>query len=189
MPTTREIAWLAGLLEGEGCFQMFKSSSPKKGTPIIALNMTDQDIVQRAAALLDGCTPKATPRFAKDGHALKTMYNTRRCGGRALGWMLTLYPFLGVRRRSKIREIVAQWQSIRPTKRPYTIGDKRFCSHGHELTPANTNTQNRCRVCRNCRRRLDREAKERMKAKRRARGLLDSHGRPRLSPPPSLPFS
>jgi hypothetical protein len=43
-----DIAWLAGLLEGEGSFMRGK----RKDAPGISLAMTDRDVVERAAKLL-----------------------------------------------------------------------------------------------------------------------------------------
>ena len=40
-----ELHWLAGLLEGEGSFMTGPPSSP--GLPVIAVNMTDQDVMAR----------------------------------------------------------------------------------------------------------------------------------------------
>lgn len=42
-----DVAWLAGLLEGEGCFVV-----RPKNTPYIALKMNDKDVVEKAAALM-----------------------------------------------------------------------------------------------------------------------------------------
>ena len=44
LPLT-ELHWLAGLLEGEGSFMTGPPSSP--GLPVIAVNMTDQDVMAR----------------------------------------------------------------------------------------------------------------------------------------------
>jgi hypothetical protein len=47
-----EIAWLAGLLEGEGCFHL-KTRGPvkKDGTryigPVVDVNMTDEDVIRK----------------------------------------------------------------------------------------------------------------------------------------------
>ncbi len=43
-----DIAWLAGLVEGEGSFHMSTRSIA------IILTMTDRDVVERAATLLNG---------------------------------------------------------------------------------------------------------------------------------------
>lgn len=50
MMTIAEIAWLGGLLEGEGCF----ISGSTSACPRIILQMSDKDVVDRVAAYL-GC--------------------------------------------------------------------------------------------------------------------------------------
>jgi len=97
MITTPNIAWLAGLIEGEGSFLWAKS-------PCISVQMTDRDIIARAAALLGAkvCGPY------ENGH--KPTWAFRVHGSRAVGWMLTLFTFMGERRRAKIAEVIARWR-------------------------------------------------------------------------------
>src|SRR5213594_2803751 len=88
-----QIAWLAGVLEAEGSFLM-------SGRAIaIVANMTDRDIVERIAHLLGGTlhdVPHNNPRRLPVWRAQVT-------GRAAAGWMMTLYPLLGHRRRSQVR--------------------------------------------------------------------------------------
>ena len=106
----RNIAWLAGLLEGEAYFCL------QSGSPGIRLAMTDLDVVLRATELLGAhsVNPQRQADTAKD--SWKPMYRTSVHGAVAAGWMMTIYPFLGARRREKIREILADWRSRK--KRP-----------------------------------------------------------------------
>jgi hypothetical protein len=46
-----DLHWLAGLLEGEGSFLKGPPSAPRH--PILALQMTDEDVVARVAAMSD----------------------------------------------------------------------------------------------------------------------------------------
>ncbi len=93
--------WLAGLLEGEGCF------TAGAGWPKIALQMTDYDVVARAAKLFGcGVSTKApekalTPR--------KTVYATIISGAAAIDWMRALQPYMGERRQARINEHIAAW--------------------------------------------------------------------------------
>src|ERR1051326_8477070 len=50
------LAWLAGLLEGEGYFHVVTSTTngKKYRYPKIAVGMTDRDVIERAAVLLGG---------------------------------------------------------------------------------------------------------------------------------------
>ena len=51
MLTLKEIAWLAGLLEGEGSFGAYVKGSQ---SPCIQFSMCDKDVLERAANMLGG---------------------------------------------------------------------------------------------------------------------------------------
>jgi len=93
---SEDIAWLAGLVEGEGCISW-------NNTPQIQLHMTDKDVVQRAAWLF-GSTLRGPH---ETGH--KPTYYTSVAGSRAVGWLVILSDFLGERRQSKADEVLRQW--------------------------------------------------------------------------------
>jgi hypothetical protein len=100
--TAGDIRWLAGLLEGEGSFM------PYKGNPRIALSMTDLDVVVRAAVFLHGAV---NPIRDKRSPRRKILWQTCNYGANAVGWMMTLYPVMGQRRRARIREVIAAWKA------------------------------------------------------------------------------
>ncbi len=103
MISTKDIAWLAGLLEGEGCFRIRDGRT----TPLILLGMTDSDVVDRAAALLGSHDLHVYE--SPVGH--KTQFRLRVGGRKAAAWMMTIYPLMGERRQAKIRETLATWRS------------------------------------------------------------------------------
>lgn len=100
---TADLHWLAGLLEGEGCFYI----SPK-GQARICLNMTDVDVVARAAGLLKADL-KPHGRQIRPHH--KKLWCCMVYSKRAIGWMMTLLPMMGSRRSAKIREIILTWKA------------------------------------------------------------------------------
>ena len=106
--TTKRLYWLAGILEGEGSFALVKSTNGRGSnrTPQVALQMTDQDVVQQAAVLFQTKT-QAYKRLQKHW---KTMYATRVYGSVAAGWMMTLYPYMGCRRKAQINHCLAYWK-------------------------------------------------------------------------------
>lgn len=111
MADTRDVLWLAGLLEGEGCFILQRHSNgmtPTRYMQIaIQLIMTDEDVVSRAASILG--SPYNTPdRKTKGG---KSIHRTVVHGPRAAGWMMTLLPLMGARRKAKIVEIINLWKN------------------------------------------------------------------------------
>lgn len=59
--------WLAGLLEGEGSFLKGPPSAPRY--PVLSLQMTDEDVVARVAAMLGrkmGCLASSGRALAAD---------------------------------------------------------------------------------------------------------------------------
>lgn len=99
MVEARDIHWLAGLLEGEGCFR-FHGSSPQ-----ISCLMTDRDVIERAQTMLGGSILTRTRPPNKTSHTVCIH------GRQAAGWMMTLYSMLGQRRQAKIRETLRLWKA------------------------------------------------------------------------------
>jgi len=60
---TAELHWLAGLLEGEGTFMVGPPSSP--GLPVIAVNMTDHDVIARLGRIFERKVQVVRPRNAR----------------------------------------------------------------------------------------------------------------------------
>lgn len=102
-------AWLAGLLEGEGCFTFHKQNYRRKRDgglsiyirPAIVLVMTDRDVVDRAAHLLGDYAVQV-----RDRRGRKVIYGVTSYGPRAAQTMRELRPFLGDRRRARIDEVL-----------------------------------------------------------------------------------
>jgi len=110
----RQLAWLAGLLEGEGTF--VKGSPAKPRRPITALGMTDEDVVRRVTDLWG--TRLWTIRQKQDRY--KPVFRTELVGGSAVAMMALLRPHLCVRRQAQIDEAIATYQPLR------SIRHKRF---------------------------------------------------------------
>ena len=102
--TKRDLYWLAGLLEGEGCFGFTRNHV--KGHiyayPQIQLRMCDHDVVNRAAALM-GCTIQSYPGSRATQKRFWQFSLTCR---RAAAMMQQLEPLMGTRRSAKIRSIL-----------------------------------------------------------------------------------
>lgn len=109
----KDIYWLAGLLEGDGCFT---NSGGAISIPTIIVKMTDRDTVEKAQRIL------RPVKFRADGNTIFEFSDPRpdrqpqfiaKIGGkRAAGWMMTLYPLMGQRRQSRIRELLTTWKSV-----------------------------------------------------------------------------
>ena len=129
--------WLAGLLEGEGTFGAGPSSKPR--SPVIAVVMTDRDVIERVGRMWDRAVTTVKPR--KVHH--KVAFATRIRGAPAASWMLGIRPLLGTRRQAQIDKALAmgharlRWR--RPTgpctvpscTRPSAV--RGLCRHHHKL--------------------------------------------------------
>jgi hypothetical protein len=91
-----EIAYLAGLLEGEGWFALSDSGHAR-----IQLNMTDRDVVQEFARLVDSDSVLAYERPGR-----KVIYRVNLVGEKAVALMNAIYPFMGERRKARIDEVL-----------------------------------------------------------------------------------
>lgn len=100
MISSKDIGWLAGLLEGEGCFY-------SRCSPTIQVYMTDEDIIRRAGALMGGNV--RGPIF-RETHK-KARWSVAIHGQNAAAWMMTLYPVLGVRRQMAVRKALTLWKA------------------------------------------------------------------------------
>ena len=113
---TEDLSWIAGLLEGEGSFSLAYKKSPYNEYyyPRIVISMTDEDVIQRAAIIMG-----AKQVYVKIKLCKKTLYTTTIYGAKAIALMRIILPFMGIRRASKINEIISTWEIIskRPDKR------------------------------------------------------------------------
>ncbi len=89
-----DAAWLAGLIDGEGCL-----ASPR-GNPRIRIKLSDWDVVLRAANLIDGTTHTeiVTNR--------KPLLIAQVTGERAVTALNAVLPYLGARRTTKATSII-----------------------------------------------------------------------------------
>jgi len=142
------IAWVAGLFEGEGCIH-----APTSGRGVcLTLKMTDRDIVERLDALFP--CPRIGTKLPSQPHH-KTQYIWTITKGEEMKSILALIsPHFGERRSARARELMAVLEN-RPGKlKRY---GKTHCVHGHEYTPENSyvipsGANKDARVCRTCRR-------------------------------------
>jgi hypothetical protein len=105
--SVKEIAWLAGLLEGEASFGLTNN----KRSPAIWIGMTDVDIIERVRNLIDSSkSVNVKEDNRKEGY--KTVYRLTLNGSRAISWMMTIYPLMSVRRKAKIREVLSTWKIV-----------------------------------------------------------------------------
>lgn len=89
--TSEQLAWAAGLFEGEGCIEL----SPKR----LTLEMTDQDTVERFAAIVG--VGRITPRPPSQPHH-KSSWRWQTAAWEQVFHVLdAFYPWLCARRRER----------------------------------------------------------------------------------------
>lgn len=137
-----QIAWLAGVIEGEGSFLYTEGESPT-----ISIQMTDKDIVERVAVIFEAHI--AGPYVKME---CRPTWTCRIYGQKAVDWMRRLNPHMGVRRRAKIADIVQRWVNYTPPARAKRFNGTPFkreksaptCGHSDRL-PATRN--GKCQTC------------------------------------------
>jgi hypothetical protein len=96
-----DLAWLAGLWEGEGTFMTGPPSRHHK--PVMLLRMTDRDVVEQAAKLMD----RTVSEIRRAQKHYKRVYGISLRGKFAVIWMIKLRSRMGKRRRSQIDRALA----------------------------------------------------------------------------------
>ena len=91
-----DLLWLAGLLEGEGTFDLHRGRYPR-----IRVGMTDRDVVGRAATLMG-----ASVRLSLKPAPNAATWHAEVSGPRAVALMEDLLPLMGARRSSKIAAVL-----------------------------------------------------------------------------------
>jgi hypothetical protein len=110
--SSEETTWLAGLLEGEGCFCVDKVT--KNGRirhyPTIRLNMTDFDVVERASRAIAeiASTLPHSAMETKRPAGRQTQWKIVYRGRAAVDTMRVLRSMMGVRRGARIDEILEE---------------------------------------------------------------------------------
>jgi hypothetical protein len=95
--TPEQSAWLAGLVDGEGCLD-----SPR-GNPRLRIKMSDHDVVIRASTIMHGSKlHQETPRESHHKPCMVVQIH----GEAAVAVMRAILPHLGARRTAKATEII-----------------------------------------------------------------------------------
>lgn len=120
--TREHLAWLAGLLEGEGSFLMTKAPYYR---PKIQMQMSDEDVVRKAhevAGVGTVCGPFYGLTPAGKARKPTWIWGVNRQKD-AYALMVALVPWLGVRRCESIRNVLVIWDKHwEPQRRDYHTG-------------------------------------------------------------------
>ncbi len=94
-----EAIWLAGLLDGEGCFGSYRCNGGRNWFTTVVLKMTDRDVVDHAAELMGGnvkTIPQHNPK-----HKTQYVVQIQNIDGvNRVG--LAVFQWMGERRKSEI---------------------------------------------------------------------------------------
>ena len=96
-PTPMEIAWAAGIFEGEGCAYR----NGRNGT-FALVAQKERWLVDRLQSLFGGSV-KEIVRKPKASFKGGTYYGWNACGARARGFLMTVYKFLSPRRKEQAK--------------------------------------------------------------------------------------
>ena len=111
MVKKKQLAWLAGLLEGEGTFWFRNSCAGMR------LKMKDYDVVLRAHKIMGGWFDRDKYERRKNWSRL---WFCEVSGEQALKAMKWILPFMGKRRSAKINEIIRsrkRWLAAAPARK------------------------------------------------------------------------
>lgn len=139
-----DVAWFAGLFEGEGSIEIAKNGGVR-----LCIRMTDLDVIERVDRMFPGSNSiqAVVPKPVRPGfNQPKTQYAWRTGGEEPVTEVLTaILPYLGERRSERAREALRHFE----TRRSAVV--KTHCKNGHELTPENLRNGRKggCRTCYN----------------------------------------
>ena len=100
-PTTLDIAWAAGIYEGEGTCDL-------GSTAHTCISQKDREILDRLRALFGG---KITAKISKTPGGRVTdepIYLWQMSGALARGFLMTIYTFLSARRKTQVRSALGR---------------------------------------------------------------------------------
>lgn len=104
-----EVAWLAGLLEGEASFMLLHNivGGKRYRYPSIVIGMTDPDVIARVAGFFGTKVHQFENGRRINGTPGKPIYRAVVTGERGAAFMRAVLPYMGERRSAKIREILS----------------------------------------------------------------------------------
>lgn len=113
MDDTHTFFWLVGLFEGEACFQYQKA----KSSPAIELEMKDEHVVARVAAMFNVAYQRRDRRLRNP--KAQVTYRVAIRGARALQLMKRLQPYMSPRRARAIESVEQRYLAERDARATY----------------------------------------------------------------------
>lgn len=100
----QQIAWAAGIIEGEGCITLHS------GHPYLLIDMTDKDVIDRMLEIFPIGTVRG-PYTHKARPQYKPRWRFDAFGTKAIPIISEIYPYLLSRRKAKVDEILSQYEN------------------------------------------------------------------------------
>lgn len=109
-PTIRDIAWAAGIYEGEGTCQSVKYAQGIAKGVAVRVVQKDAWLTARLRELFGGSNSKYSIRCGspKNPGERREYWHWDLYGSRAIGFLETIYVFLSPRRQEQIRNVLVQ---------------------------------------------------------------------------------
>jgi hypothetical protein len=102
----RDIAWAAGVYEGEGSCQK-AGGKGRYTTEVVRIGQKDSWLCERLRALFGGSVRLVKAHTSRSGIKRRDFYTWLLTGARARGFLLTVFTFLSTRRRAQIAAVLA----------------------------------------------------------------------------------
>jgi len=137
-----ELGWVAGFLEGEGCFQ-----GRCKGAVLVSASQVQREPLERLQTLIGGpirIYPQKNPKH-------QPFHRWHVLGDVAVDLMLEIFHLMSPKRREQMEAILKRWSSSTGTGSVQR--SRTHCPKGHEYTPENTYRQpskpntRKCKIC------------------------------------------
>lgn len=105
MNRVAELAWAAGIIEGEGTLH-----ATGRRNVVVAVVMTDEDVLRRLREVL-GVGSITGPYLRREGTKPQWHW-TVSCARHVAAVVMTLYPLLHERRREQARAVLEVWHTM-----------------------------------------------------------------------------
>jgi hypothetical protein len=97
-PTAIEVAWAAGIYEGEGSC-ITNHSDQGYASFVVSVNQKDPELLYRMREMFGGSIKLCNRKF---NGVVRPIYHWKICGDRARAFIFTVYPFLTARRKEQV---------------------------------------------------------------------------------------
>ena len=135
----KKLHWVAGFLEGEGCFHV-------GGRTSMAAAQVQIEPLEKVQRILGGTI---NGPYSTKNPKRKPFFSWRLNGVPAIAAMLTLFSLLSPKRKAAITRAVQEWKAAPGNPKSWLA--RGTCNNGHDLTGANyivaPSGHGRCRQC------------------------------------------